>query len=405
MKKISVLILISLLLISCDQKIENVSYNAIETIDRLNDELKEDKTDEDLYVDLFNAYVINNEYFEAIRVIDKALDNTDGQKTKELIEDLRDGYDVLDTNGAFCKHIMIDYDIDQTDQTYQRNVDFYQGKTDKVSIDRIGTDVDDDLSFNDEKLYKKSNYTIYLLEDDMIVDIFHYTYDTSSRDFADLKENHYSVRYDGDDVYYVSDDGLTDHYQNGKLIEEIYDNGDQSYNIIYEYDDNGHIQSYTKTNTSGVTKVTVTRHENGIPESVEEYNDFVADPEFDTEARTSKTISEYDDEGKIIAKTDYFNDEISAILNFEYDNEGRLYKETFINPDPSPFAFGSYERVYTYDDNGYLIRSDDLLDPDHYTKYEYNDDHTMVTVYTLYLGNEDPDASKVTDTQEYELHH
>lgn len=82
------------------------------------------------YMDLFNAYMIKGEYYNAIKILEKSLKNTDGIQTIAITKDLKDGYDVYDSNGTFYKKILIDYDLDY-DLSYKdkRNVDYYQGKS------------------------------------------------------------------------------------------------------------------------------------------------------------------------------------------------------------------------------------------------------------------------------------
>lgn len=142
--------IIALFLVSCQSAQETV-YDVKSVITTLNDKLEEDDTNEDTYIDLFNAYAIINEYFEAVRVIDKALDNTEGDKIKELITDLKDGHDVHDTNGAIYKRILIDYDsgLDQYDIN-EVNAQYYQGQVDMIDENYTGEGSESFLSSNDQ---------------------------------------------------------------------------------------------------------------------------------------------------------------------------------------------------------------------------------------------------------------
>ena len=56
-------------------------------------------------MDLFNAYMIKGEYYNAIKTLEKSLKNTDGIQTIAITKDLKDGYDVYNSNGAFYKKI------------------------------------------------------------------------------------------------------------------------------------------------------------------------------------------------------------------------------------------------------------------------------------------------------------
>lgn len=95
-------IFIIIFLVSCQK-----SYNAKNEIESLNNMLKEDNTNEVTYIDLFKAYIIDDEYFNAVRTIDKSLKYSEGIQTKELINDLKDGYDIYDINNVFLKEYLL----------------------------------------------------------------------------------------------------------------------------------------------------------------------------------------------------------------------------------------------------------------------------------------------------------
>ena len=95
MKRLFVCILI-IFLVSCQK-----TYDVDNEISSLNNKIKENVSDETAYIDLFNAYIIKGEYYNAINTLDKSLKETDGAKTKDLIKGLKNGYDVCDSNGTF----------------------------------------------------------------------------------------------------------------------------------------------------------------------------------------------------------------------------------------------------------------------------------------------------------------
>ena len=180
--KIILLSLIICILASCQRP-----YDVNNEIESLNNMLKENNTNEEVYIDLFDAYVINGDYFDAIKIIDESLKHSEGIKTKELIDDLKDSYDVYGINNVFYKRILIDYDVN-FDPFYEdkRNVDYYQGNYPLIggNFDSAYY-IDSYLTSNNQKLYKNSNYTIYLLaEEDVITDIYRYTYDIAGKNMA-----------------------------------------------------------------------------------------------------------------------------------------------------------------------------------------------------------------------------
>ena len=93
-------------------------------------------------------------------------------------------------------------------------------------------------------------------------------------------------------------------------------------------------------------------------------------------------------------RTHYFNDELSFIDIFEFDTNNRLIYEKSTDYENSTY---NHEYRYTYNEDGYTIRKDDLIKPSHYEEYIYYDNYSKVSVCTI---NE---SSR--DCQEFELYH
>lgn len=388
-------IFIIIFLVSCQK-----SYNAKNEIESLNNMLKEDNTNEVTYIDLFKAYIIDDEYFNAVRTIDKSLKYSEGIQTKELINDLKDGYDIYDINNVFYKRILIDYDIN-FDPFYEdkRNIDFYQG-----NCPRIGGNFDSSyyiskyLSSNNQELFKNSNYTIYLLdEEDVISDIYQYTYDVAGKSFYNLKENHYQVKYNDDGtIYYINDDGYIDYFKDGKIIKSGSIDSQNNFNeqLTFEYDKNDFLSKLIETNDNGIIITEFERYVDGSPSKIIRNSDFKENKEFGIDAHTIKEISEYTKDGRMLSRTYYFNDELSFIDTFEFDSNNRLIHEKSTNYNNSAY---DYEYVYTYNYDGYIMRKDDLIKPSHYEEYIYYDNYSRVSVCTI------NDLSR--ECQKFELYH
>ncbi len=253
-----------------------------------------------------------------------------------------------------------------------------------------------------KQLYKRSNYTIYLLEDDRITDIYEYTYDEGSRSFEGLKENHYQVIYNDDTVSYRTDDRCEE-FVDGKIIRSYgkYADG-TNYDASFEYADN-YLKRFTINDDLGITTTEITRHSNKIPSKIEVYVGSNED-QGSVSSRVIRSIFEYDEEGRMIADKEYFDGELSSTRSFGY-SDGRLVSEKYTSANDEEMALSDFDRQYAYNDHGYIERVDDLLDPDHYEKYEYNDDYTKMTIYTLLKNTEASDAPSVIDTQEFSIYH
>ena len=200
MKRLLTLILI-FFMVACQNK-----NDMSDEIDLLKAELKEDNTNELTYINLFKAQIINQDYFDAVRTLDKGLMYGEGEEIEELIVDLKDGYD---DNDNLHSRILIDYDIN-FDPFYvdNRNVDYYQGKSTTLKDRYYG--VPYLLSSNNQELFKKSNYTVYILdENDVITDIYHHVYEIARKSFDNVKEEHYRVKYN-DDGYIVRKNNVLD---------------------------------------------------------------------------------------------------------------------------------------------------------------------------------------------------
>lgn len=373
--------IMSILLVSCQN-----NYDVNKEIESLNEKLNIGIKDEKAYIELFNAYIINDEFFNAARTIDKSLKNTNGNKINELINNLKDGYDIYDKNNKYYKTILIDYDVN-FDPFYKDNsdIDYYKGNSPLIGGNYDSASyISDYLSSNNQKLYKRSNYTIYLLDkDDIITDVYEYTYDVFNKQFENVIENHYKVEYiDDQTVNYINDNGNTECFYNGKIIKQDYidDNGSTSYKT-FEYDENGNLLKVIEYDKEGTTSTEYTRYNNGSPLKVIRYSSLNEDKEFGISARTIKEIYEYAQDGRMLSRAQYFNDEISFKDTFEFDLNNRLIHE--ISNDYNDSSYNR-EYSYSYNDEGYLIKKDNLLNADSYTEYIYNDDYSKVTACDVF---------------------
>ena len=350
MKRLFVCILI-IFLASCQK-----TYDVDNEISSLNNKIKENVSDEATYIDLFNAYIIKGEYYNATKTLDKSLKETDGAKTKELIKDLKDGYDVCDSNGTFYKKILIDYDFDYASSIKdERNVDYYQGKSTYIGNDLDSVYYDDYrlLSSNHQKLFKKSNYTVYLLDkEDKIIDIYC------------TQDEHYRVEYKDDgSIFYVRDDGWYYCFKNELIYKVGTNDGDDE--ITFEYDTNDKLVKLVKTDKSGTITTEYELYDNGSPSKVVRYSNL------------NKEIFEYKEDGKMTSIINYYNDELSSTYEFEYDDDHIVY-EKFTSYPSSPF---DHEYSYTYNKDGYIIRIDDSMNKDSNQEFTYNNDYSEVTIY------------------------
>lgn len=387
-------VIIVILLVSCQK-----TYNVQDEILSLENALKEDNTNETTYINLFKAYIINDDYFNAVRTIDKSLEYSQGTKTKELINDLKDGYDIFDVNDTFYKRILIDYDIN-FDPFYEdkRNIDYYQGNT-----PRIGGNYDSSyyvseyLSSNNQKLFKKSNYTIYILDkDDTITNIYQYTYSIANQSFYNLSENHYIVKNNSDGtIYYARDDGWNYYFKDEKIIKIDCTNSENSLNedISFEYDDSGRLLKLVESSDDGVITTEFERYDDGSPSKIRRYSELNENKEFNISSHTTEEISEYTKDGRMLSRINYFNGELSSSDTFEFNFDNRIIREKGIDYNNSDY---DYEYTYTYNDNGYIDRKDNLINTDNYDLYIYNDDYSKVSVCSI--------NKKSRDCQEYDLY-
>lgn len=394
MKKLLLISIVCCFLVSCAHNPKDTVHDIDSTTESLNEKLDEGIAVETDYVKLFNDYIINGQYFEALKVIDRAVEDNGGDEIKSLIADLKDGYDVFDADGTFYKSIIIDYDINFEPEK-RVNSNIYRGYGKPITLEYfVGAHVFKNLSLNEQDLYKKSNHTIYLLDDnDMISDVYEYI----DEDFQ-----HYRVEYDGDDIYYTND-RYQDHYKNGKLIRSEGRNLTSTFVIDYIYNDKGELTTIRcYESDDGLTTTEITRHDNGVLAKVEVFADFY----LASTPRTRRHIHEYDKDGMLITKTSYFNEELSNVSTYEYDEEGRLIKYKDTTPGIKYSSeLANFERVYTYNSDGYRIREDDLMNTTYYRKYEYNDDYTEVTVYTILRGADESDPRSVEDIQVFTLYY
>lgn len=393
MKKLLTIFII-LLLASCHKQ-----YNVKIEIETLENILKEDNTNEDAYISLFNAYIIDDEYFKALRTLDKSLKNSEGIKTKELIDDLKDGRDIYDSNNTFYKRVLIDYDIN-FDPFYEdkRNIDYYQGNT-----PRIGGNFDsayyvsEYLSSNYQKLFKDSNYTIYLLnKNNNITDVYQYTYSVSGKSFTTVEENHYKVKYNNDSINYTRDDGLTYFFKDEKIIKFEYLNKQNNINenVYFEYDENGFLSKLIENTDAGIITTEFERSEDGSPLKITRYSNLKEIKESNIKSRTIKEICEYANDGRMLSRIEYFNGELSSNDTFEFDSNNRLIYEKGVD-----YINAEYNREYTYiyNNDGYLDQRNNLINTNQYKKYIYNDDYSEVSICTI--------DEKSRDCQQIKLYH
>lgn len=350
MKRLFVCILI-IFLASCQK-----TYDVDNEISSLNNKIKENVSDETAYIDLFNAYIIKGEYYNAIKTLDESLKETDGAKTKDLIKGLKDGYDVYDSNGTFYKKILIDYDFDYTPSIKdERNVDYYQGKSTYIGNDLDSVYYDDYqlLSSNHQKLFKKSNYTVYLLDkEDKITDIYY------------AQDEHYRAEYKDDgSIFYVRDDGWYYCFKNELIYEVGTNDGDNE--ITFEYDTNDNLVKLVKTDKSGTITTEYELYDNGSPSKVICYSNL------------NKEIFEYKEDGKMTSIINYYNNELSSTYEFDYDDDHIVY-EKFTSYPPSTF---DHEYTYTYNKDGYIIQIDDSMNKDSCQEFTYNKDYSEVTIH------------------------
>lgn len=198
------------------------------------------------------------------------------------------------------------------------------------------------LSSNHQKLFKKSNYTAYLLDkEDKISDVYY------------KQEEHYSVKYKDDGWYYCFKDEL--------IVNEGTSDGDNE--IIFEYDKNDNLIKLVKKNKNLTFITEYELYDNGFPSKLIYYSNL------------NKQIFEYKEDGQMTRITNYYNDKLSSIYEFNYDDD-RLVYEKYVFYSPSAF---DHECTYIYNDC-YLIQINDLKNKDIYQKLIYNKDYSKVTI-------------------------
>lgn len=158
----------------------------------------------------------------------------------------------------------------------------------------------------------------------------------------------------------------------------------------YELNDAGQITAYTKYETRNgertghSTNVTVTYDDAGNPVKMryENYSGY------------EEVVREFDDQGLVTKESwssDYsFNDGKVFAYTYIFDDEGRVSKETSTNENTGD----SFERVYTYDENGYAVS---------YTETSYNPDGSVYSEWLLEMEYDDNGnivKQIVTDTQD-----
>lgn len=384
-----------------------------------------DKTSEDSYIALFDAYMLNGQAFEAVSCIDRSLKNTSGERTRELIADLNDGYELLDQNNNLVANIMVKYQ--ERDYTQPKEPDgisrsYFQGL--------MGS------SYDTPKAIKLSfdNYTILELNDqNKIVKIYDPSVKVNEYGDAHLVEipncdtwKTYEVEtYDNGNIKFVSSKNNPDNY--GRYRESTYDqNGLMTSHIVTYFigeKENGVM-------TDSIDTYTYDEKNRLIINTVEDYNSIVTytyNYEGDHLKTVDRSVKLYYNEAEedLVAQMlaeDKVSEEMLTVFNkiierkqnnqclqenqkhTELRNDGliisEVYKEDatlmsynyFDYVDNRLVHYQGYNRYYdtneeetfVYNEDGY-IKKIDILSPGNfnfgvdYITYEYDENYENVT--------------------------
>lgn len=195
--------------------------------------------------------------------------------------------------------------------------------------------------------------------------------------------------------YYILQDAKYIYNDKNRLIEENnYNNLGQNYHkIIYKYDNNMIIQKnnyydtdiedisiYKYDNEGNLIEETLFNKENVVLEkTIRKYKNNKIIEELNDSNHTIKY--NYNENGLLISKIIYFNEELSEEFEYEYDDKNRLSKA---------YNFLGSELVatdeYKYDDKDNMIEESRTVENiTSKTIYEYNNNSKLIKE-TLYVG-------------------
>lgn len=188
-----------------------------------------------------------------------------------------------------------------------------------------------------------------------------YEYDEQGRKYKEITHNEDIEALNGYHLYIYD--------ENGRLLTDTsYDmSGEASYETVYSYDDAGWLISEKVTRFY--------KDPDSVAEEIMEYNeDHTQGTRYyyqDGVKNSWYEVETYDAEGKII-KLDRRNEDGTrgSIRDYFYDEQGRIILEKY---NTSSQMQSDYDVIYTYDENGLLIK--ELVD------YYYGDE----TTYTYEL--------------------
>ena len=401
--------------------LKNQDY--VQAIENFEKAVELDSSNEDSYIALFDAYMLNGQAFEAVSCIDRSLKNTSGDKTKELITDLNDGYKLLDQDGNVISNIMVKY----------QERDYTQPKEpDGISRSTLQGQIGDKYDMPETIKLSFDNYTILELNDqNKIVKIHEPSVKISDYGRARLVEipgynpwTTYEVEtYDNGNVKFMSSKNNPDGSK--RFFEETFDENGllTSYSINHIIGDNDIIDS---------TIFTYTYDSNGrLIKSIESINDSIYTYTYEYENDCLKTVErsvkkyssedEYDllsqlyDEEIINEETLELLDKIEErkqndqYLNVnqthtEIRNDGLITSEVYEkNSTVTSYSYFNYEdnrlvhyqgynryynineeKSYEYNEDGYISKVD-ILSPGYsnsnvdYITYEYDENYENVT--------------------------
>lgn len=427
--------LLGLLLSSCSsndydklyQKGEKCLKNQdyIQAIENFEQAVDLDKTNEDSYIALFDAYMLNGQAFEAVSCIDRSLKNTNGDKTKELIANLNNGYKLLDQDGNVISNIMVKY----------QERDYTQPKEpDGISRSTLQGQIGDEYDMPETIKLSFDNYTILELNDQNKIVKIHRPY-VKVNEYGDahLVEipncdtwKTYEVEtYDNGNIKFVSSKNNPDNYgryreitydQNGLMTSRIltyfigekengvmtnsintYTYDEKNRLIINTFEDYDSIITYTY-NYEGDHLKTVDRsvklyyneaEEDLVAQMLEEdkvseemltlFNKIIERKQNSQCLQENQTHTELRNDGLIISRV-YKEDATLVSYNYFDYVDNRLVHDQGYNR----YYDTNEEKIYEYNEDGYIVKID-ILSPGNYNvgidyiTYEYDENYKNVT--------------------------
>lgn len=201
------------------------------------------------------------------------------------------------------------------------------------------------------------SYTVYDKHDNMIAMIGKSSY-------------YYGFEYDKDGNIIKKYDGLTNateeyEYKDGLAVKMRYTNNDgQTMEETYEYDEHG-------------TRIKTTHYIAALDDT-----------------SVNETKPEYDAQGRLVRKTEYFSDgSVFSVDEYEYNDKGEVVKET------STGDGSKTEKEYVRDERGNVLSElYKVIAPGNEetrTEYEYNSDNKKISEkkFTVENGKETPKTS------------